>query len=58
MTDQTGADLVADDSIDNNSIVSDSVTNANHELMIIRDNRQIIGDSQRVFLVIINEQLF
>ena len=44
MTDQTSADLVADD-----SIVSDSVPTADHESMIIRDNQQTIGDSQRVF---------
>ena len=44
MTDQTGADFVADD-----SIVSDSATTADHESMIIRDNRPTIGDSQRLF---------
>ena len=53
MADQTGADFVADD-----STISDAATTADHESMIIRDNQQTIGDNQRVFLVIINEQLF
>ena len=50
MADQTETDFVAED-----SIVSDSATTADHEPTIIRDNRQTIGDSQRVFLVIKNE---
>jgi hypothetical protein len=45
MADQTSADLVAND-----SIVSDSATTADHELMIIRENQQMISDNQRLFV--------
>ena len=50
MADQTGADLVADDSIDNNSVVNDPATTADHESMIIRENQQMIGKNQRLFV--------